>query len=341
MTISGSGATFSLSSAGVLTISGIANASLTSSSITIGNAGAISLGGSASLDSITGLAATGLVKRTGTNALAIAVADTDYVTPSGTGTLSNKRIAPRATTITSSATPTVNTDNFDFVDITALAVNITSMTSGLTGTPNNFERMVYRIKDNGTARTIIWGAAFASSMALLPTTTIAGKVITVGLMRDTTKGTWECVAVDIEDAAFASLQTTATAPTGTTSLASVMAGLGAAGAVITPRVSGKLHVTITGNMGNNTASSGAAAVVAYGTGAAPANGAATTGTSIGSTVAKSASGGAANESIPFSASVVITGLTIGTQVWLDLVQAAVVGGIASLTSVTIAAYELP
>lgn len=55
----------------------IANAKLANSSITIaGNA--TSLGGSVSQDNITGLSSTGLVKRTGANALAIAVAGTDY-----------------------------------------------------------------------------------------------------------------------------------------------------------------------------------------------------------------------------------------------------------------------
>src|SRR5215813_10564180 len=51
------------------------------------------------------------------------------LTTSSTSTLTNKRITPRVTTITSSATPTINTDNCDAVTITALAAAITSMTS--------------------------------------------------------------------------------------------------------------------------------------------------------------------------------------------------------------------
>lgn len=75
--VSGSGATISLSSLGVLTISAIANASLSNSSITIAGT-STALGGSITQDTITGLASTGLVKRSGANTLAIATAGTDY-----------------------------------------------------------------------------------------------------------------------------------------------------------------------------------------------------------------------------------------------------------------------
>lgn len=104
----------------------------------------------------------------------------------------------RITSITSSGTPTINTDNCDAVTITALAENITSMTSGLTGTPNNFDKLIIRIKDLGGPWSIAWGASFVSSQATLPVTTAAGKVTTVGLMRDTVKGKWVCLAVDQE-----------------------------------------------------------------------------------------------------------------------------------------------
>lgn len=80
----------------------------------------------------------------------------DSTKNSATATLTNKRITPRVTTITSSATPTINTDNCDAVTITALAAAITSMTTNLSGTPSNFDKLIIRIKDNGTARAITW-----------------------------------------------------------------------------------------------------------------------------------------------------------------------------------------
>lgn len=113
-------------------------------------------------------------------------------TLAGTETLTNKRVTKRVTTITSNATPTVNTDNCDCVDITALAAAITSMTTNLSGTPTNFQSLIYRIKDNGTARAITWGASFAANGVALPTTTVISKLLTVGFIWN--GSTWGCVA---------------------------------------------------------------------------------------------------------------------------------------------------
>ena len=55
-----------------------------------------------------------------------------------TDTLTNKRVTARTGTTTSSATPTINTDNVDMYTITAQAAAITSMTTNLTG--NAFAR---------------------------------------------------------------------------------------------------------------------------------------------------------------------------------------------------------
>ena len=111
-----------------------------------------------------------------------------------TDTLTNKRISNRITTITSSATPTVNTDNCDCVTITALAAAITSMTTNLTGTPTNFQKLIYRIKDDWTARAITWGASFEAKGVALPTTTVISKVLTVWFIYDTVTSKRWCVA---------------------------------------------------------------------------------------------------------------------------------------------------
>lgn len=111
----------------------------------------------------------------------------------GTGGVTLRQ-EPRITTISSSATPTVNTDNCDAVTITALTTAITSMTTNLSGTPKNFQKLIYRIKDDGTGRAITWGASFASRGVTLPTTTIASKVLTVGFIYNTVTSTWDCIA---------------------------------------------------------------------------------------------------------------------------------------------------
>ena len=118
----------------------------------------------------------------------------DALTASSTTTLTNKRITKRITTITSHATPTINTDDCDCVTITAQAAALTSMTTNLSGTPTNFQPLIFRIKDNGTARAITWGASFEAKGVALPTTTVISKVLTVGFLYDTVTSKWGCVA---------------------------------------------------------------------------------------------------------------------------------------------------
>jgi len=115
-------------------------------------------------------------------------------TISSINNLTNKRITLRVTTITSSSTPTINTDNCDAVTITALAAAITSFTTNLTGSPNNFDKLMFRIKDNGTARAITWGASFEAKGVALPTTTVINKNLTVGFIYESLTSKWGCVA---------------------------------------------------------------------------------------------------------------------------------------------------
>lgn len=104
------------------------------------------------------------------------------------------RLLTRSNTVASSATPAINTDTTDIFTITALAVAITSMTTSLTGTPTNGQKLTIRFLDNGTARAISWGASFASRGATLPTTTVLSKYLYVGLIWNSTTSTWDCVA---------------------------------------------------------------------------------------------------------------------------------------------------
>ncbi len=138
---------------------------------------------------------TGVLIGNGTSAFTTVTAPSGTIVgTTDTQTLTNKRNTARVTTITSSATPTINTDNCDAVTITALAAAISTMTTNLSGAPANFDKLIFRIKDDGTARAISWGASFVAKGVALPTTTVISKLLTVGFIYDTVATTWGCVA---------------------------------------------------------------------------------------------------------------------------------------------------
>lgn len=121
-----------------------------------------------------------------------AVAGTDYVSPNGVETLTNKRITKRVATTTSSATPTINTDTVDMFGLTAQAVDITSFTTNLTGTPTNGQPLWIYIVPTAT-RAITWGASFEGS--LLPSSAPGTTRLDVGLVWNSVTSKWKCVGV--------------------------------------------------------------------------------------------------------------------------------------------------
>jgi len=118
-------------------------------------------------------------------------ADVSTVTASNTITFTNKRLTPRVGTTTSSATPTINTDNYDLYIITAQAVDITSLTTNLSGTPTTGQTLDLWI--TGTAaRAITPGASFGSGAATFPSTTVTTKTLYIRNVWD--GSIWRCMA---------------------------------------------------------------------------------------------------------------------------------------------------
>ncbi len=93
----------------------------------------------------------------------------DSTKNSATATLTNKRVTPRSGTTTSSATPTINTDNVDFYYITAQSGNITSMTTNLSGTPTEGQTLWLAMTATSGTPTITWGTGWEASSIALPT----------------------------------------------------------------------------------------------------------------------------------------------------------------------------
>ena len=123
--------------------------------------------------------------------VASAYAEDDLVVLTTTQTLTNKRITKRTGTATSSATPTINTDNIDYYSLTAQSVDITSFTTNLSGTPTEMQQLWISIAGTA-ARAITWGASFESGAATLPTTTVG--TTRLDILFVWTGSIWRCMA---------------------------------------------------------------------------------------------------------------------------------------------------
>ena len=80
---------------------------------------------------------------------------------------------PLIQSVTSASTVTASWDTDDQVNITALAANVTL--ANPTGTANDGQMLFYRIKDNGTSRTIAVGTQFRAIGVTIPTATTISK----------------------------------------------------------------------------------------------------------------------------------------------------------------------
>lgn len=136
----------------------------------------------------------------------------------------------------------------------------------------------------------------------------------------------------------ATLTASAGNPSATTSTTGVMMGVGST-CKITPLISTRLHLEIYGFISNSTASDGAVPLLKFGTGSAPANGAAPAGSTIGNGPAVINNASTAGLSVPFKVGGIATGLTPGTQYWLDVDLSVLTGGTATVFNLACVAYE--
>lgn len=204
--------------------------------------------------------------------------------------------------VTNTATGVLNTSPFGTGVQTAIGINI-----GSAGAPVLF---------NGAGGT-------PSSLTL---TNATGLPVTGG-------GTGSTVVPAVLNAAPAN-------PTNTASTTLVMMGLGST-CTITTTTRTRVRFTITGQLNNTTAGDGIKYQLAYGTGTAPVNGAAISGTVFGTgPVTANAIAGGANPTYPFTATGIATGLSTATAYWFDTQLAATIGGTASITNLGCSAEEL-
>ena len=113
-----------------------------------------------------------------------------------TGSISNSRIVTRVVSTTSGSSLTPNGDTTDQYEVTALAIGATI--NAPSGTPNDGQRLIIRIDDNGSAQSLSWNAIYRPIGTTLPATTVAGKTLYVGCVYNTNKTKWDVVAVSQE-----------------------------------------------------------------------------------------------------------------------------------------------
>lgn len=132
-------------------------------------------------------------------------------------------------------------------------------------------------------------------------------------------------------------QATPADPSTTSNTTGLMMGLAGA---FTPAVSGKVLIVISGDIDNDTAGDGSQIQIRYGTGSAPVNGAALTGSTAGGLV-KMLNPSIATLTVgrvPFSISATVA-LSLATAYWVDISLASITGGVSRVRDVSISIIE--
>ena len=111
-------------------------------------------------------------------------------------TIYNAPADPRIVSATSTATLTVSSSTTDQSIITAQAEALTI--AAPTGTPVEGQKLIIRIKDDGSARAITFNAIFRAIGITLPTTTVSSKITYLGLVYNSTDTKWDVIATKTE-----------------------------------------------------------------------------------------------------------------------------------------------
>lgn len=259
------------------------------------------------------------------------IADT-LVGRTTTDTLTNKTIAGGSNTISGVALSSLASQgaytlvgNSTGSSAVPTAIDITALTSK----PSPISADIVLIQDstasNAYKRTTVGALASAGSVS-----SIAGNTGAFTLAGGITN-TVNQIQLSLTNAT-ANINTSSA--TGTASTSAVMAGLGST-CKITPTYSGRLKVEFHGRT-QNSSTAEISYQLRYGTGVAPSNGAAASGTTIdlGSTNYHSTAG----EYICMYSGGIVTGLTPGTQYWFDLTQ-LVTAGTGTMTNINFNAME--
>ena len=255
------------------------------------------------------------------------------ISTSGVPSLSQPAFSNLSGSATASQMPAFTGD----VTTTAGTTSTTIASSAVTNAKlANMNAHTYKGNNTGSAAAPIDLTATQLTAELNTVVGDSGSGGTQGLVPAPPAGGAAAFKVLMADGTFkgrATSQSLPSNPTGTTSSTGVMMGLAGS---ITPTATGRVLIVVSGSSVNSTALDGLKFQLRYGTGSAPANGAALTGTTISALV--STLTGATQ--IAFSTQAVVTALALNTAIWIDLSLSATTGGTASLSNISISAVEL-
>jgi hypothetical protein len=125
------------------------------------------------------------------------------LTPKGAGRVNiTTSIKPKVNSTTSVTSPLAwNSTSYDEYALTALA-NALTINADANTAPADGQRMMFRFKDNGTARVLTWTTGSTNSFRVvgvtLPTTTVASKLLYVGCIYNSADSRWDAIAVGQE-----------------------------------------------------------------------------------------------------------------------------------------------
>lgn len=95
-----------------------------------------------------------------------------------------------STTSSSDLDPTVNNS---LIEVTAQSELL--LINPPTGTWQNGQSLIIRIKDNGTSRSLIWDTDYRVIGTTLPTDTVASKWLYVTVVYNSTDSVWDVVGI--------------------------------------------------------------------------------------------------------------------------------------------------
>jgi hypothetical protein len=115
---------------------------------------------------------------------------------SSTNTLTNKAITPRVVTTASDTTTVIDTDITDVYELTDMA-GATVFTQDGGSTPVDGQKLIVRVKDDGTSRALTW-TIFTEVGVSLPAASTASKWIYVGATYNSDSLAWHAIALSEE-----------------------------------------------------------------------------------------------------------------------------------------------